>query len=185
MQEKRNQGVRSSHTRRLVTAALFAAICFGMTMLSVPLPVVGYGNLGDCFVLLSGWLLGPLWGAAAAGVGTALADVTLGYGVYAPATFVIKALMAVTVYFMGSLLSGSSTCVKRRLFAHVAAAACGEVLMVCGYFVYESLLFGVATATASLLGNGVQATAGIVISTVMIAVIRGNKALNEMFIKEK
>lgn len=169
------------HTRRLVTAALFAAICFGMTMVSVPLPVVGYGNLGDCFVLLSGWLLGPLWGALAAGLGTALADVALGFAVYAPATLVIKALMAILAFYVGRLLSGDTSGLLRRTAAHVCAAVVGELLMIGGYFAYESVLYGVATATGSLLGNTTQAVAGVVLASTVVTVIRGNKTLNRFF----
>lgn len=183
MKDNKNTENRMSHTRKLVTAALFAAICYGMTLVSVPLPVVGYGNLGDCFVLLSGWLLGPLWGAAAAGLGTMLADMTLGYGLYAPATFVIKALMAVVAYFLGSVLAKFLVHKGGRILAHVAAAICGEIIMVGGYFAYESVLYGVTAAAGSLLGNSVQALAGIVLSTVLITVIRSSKVLTRLFPK--
>ena len=40
--------------RKLVLAALFAALCTVMTMvIQVPSPMQGYVNLGDCAVLLS------------------------------------------------------------------------------------------------------------------------------------
>ena len=184
MNDGKNTEKRRSHTRRLVTAALFAAICFGMTMVSVPLPMVGYGNLGDCFVLLSAWLLGPLWGAAAAGLGTALANLALGYGLYAPATLVIKALMAVAAYYVGRLLSGRATRMGRRLLAYVLAAVMGELIMIGGYFVYESILYGMAAATGSLLGNGMQALAGIVMSTVLMTLIGENKVLRRVFARD-
>lgn len=53
-------------------------------------------------VLLCGWLLGPIYGTIAAGLGPALADIFSGYVVYAPATFVIKALMALVAYLSGN-----------------------------------------------------------------------------------
>ena len=57
--------------RKLVMAALFAALCTVMTMvIQVPSPMQGYVNLGDCAVLLSAWVLGPLYGGAAAGTGS-------------------------------------------------------------------------------------------------------------------
>lgn len=53
--------------RKLVLAALFAALCTIMTLvIQVPSPMQGYVNLGDCAVLLSAWVLGPLYGGAAA-----------------------------------------------------------------------------------------------------------------------
>ena len=93
---------RTLHT--LVLAALMAALCTLLTLvIRIPSPMGGYLNLGDCAVLLSAWLLGPAAGAAAAGLGSALADL-LGYPLYAPATLVIKALMAAAA---GGIFSSS------------------------------------------------------------------------------
>lgn len=86
--------------KNLAFAAVFAALCFtGTFVIVIPLPY-GYFNAGDVFVLLAGWCLGPVYGAAAA-VGSSLADVLSGFALYAPATFVIKgadALVAWAVY---------------------------------------------------------------------------------------
>ena len=49
--------------RKLVVSALMAALTYVATMvIRIPSPMDGYVNLGDCFVLLSGWLLGPWYG---------------------------------------------------------------------------------------------------------------------------
>mgnify|MGYP002565466613 CR=1 FL=1 len=73
--------------RKLVLAALLAAlVCVATMVVQIPSPMQGYVNLGDCFVLLSGWLLGPWYGFAAGGIGSMLADIFLGYGHYAPGT---------------------------------------------------------------------------------------------------
>ena len=45
-------------------------------------------------MLISAWMLGPLYGGAAAGIGSALADLLSGYAHYVPGTFAIKFLMA-------------------------------------------------------------------------------------------
>ena len=50
----------------------------------------GYVNLGDCAVPLSAWILGPVYGGVAAGVGSMLADLLSGYAHYAPGTFLIS-----------------------------------------------------------------------------------------------
>ena len=63
-------------------------------LIKTPSPLKGYVNLGDGIVLLSAWVLPLPYGIVAAGLGSALADLFSGYTVYAPATFVIKALMA-------------------------------------------------------------------------------------------
>ena len=80
--------------QKLVLASLFAALTAVLTMaVRVPSPMGGYVNLGDCAVLLSAWVLGPVYGGAAAGLGSMLADL-LGYPLYAPGTLVVKGLMA-------------------------------------------------------------------------------------------
>ena len=64
--------------RKLVLAALLAAlVCVATMVVQIPSPMQGYVNLGDCFVLLSGWLLGPWYGFAAGGIGSMLADIFL------------------------------------------------------------------------------------------------------------
>ena len=59
--------MENQKVRKLVLSALMAALVYVATsIIQIPSPVNGYVNLGDCFVLLSGWLLGPWYGAAAA-----------------------------------------------------------------------------------------------------------------------
>ena len=68
-----------SSLHKLITASLLAALVCVVTMtVKVPSPLNGYLNLGDCLVLLSGWLLPPVYGFLAAGVGSALADLFSG-----------------------------------------------------------------------------------------------------------
>ena len=84
----------SPRTRMLVMSALLAALgCAATLAVRIPSPTGGYMNLGDTVVILSAYLLGPAWGAAAGGLGPALADLFSGYAAYVPATLAIKALM--------------------------------------------------------------------------------------------
>ena len=68
--------------RKMVLTALLVGVVAVVTMVvNIPLPgVKGYVNIGDTVVLLSGVLFGPLTGLAAGGLGSALADLLLGYG---------------------------------------------------------------------------------------------------------
>ena len=85
----------------LTLAALFTAMTTVATLLiQIPTPTKGYVNLGDSIVNIAAWVLGPVYGAAAAGIGSALADIISGYVVYAPATLVIKAAMAAVSFFV-------------------------------------------------------------------------------------
>ena len=86
---------KQTQVRQLVTAGVLAALGCAATMaLQVPSPTGGYVNLGDAVVLLGAYLLGPAYGAAAGGLGPAMADLLSGYAVYVPATLLIKGVMA-------------------------------------------------------------------------------------------
>lgn len=78
--------MENQKVRKLVLSALMAALVYVATsIIQIPSPVNGYVNLGDCFVLLSGWLLGPWYGAAAAGIAIGLALAVLLQKAKAPA----------------------------------------------------------------------------------------------------
>ena len=86
-------------TKKIVFAAMFAALaCVATMLVKIPSPLKGYINLGDCMVLAAGFLLSPLYGFLAAGLGSALADLFAGYATYAVATFLIKGLMALIAF---------------------------------------------------------------------------------------
>lgn len=163
-----------SHTRKLVTAALLAALAFVATkFLAFPLPT-GYANLGDCFAFLAGFLLGGPWGAAAAGLGIALADVLSPYIVYAPATLIIKAFIALCGAFAARYIGKG----KVRFAVFAAASVLGEAMMVLGYFFFESVFLGVGEAAlASVPGNLTQAVFGAVTSILLAVVFTTNKKL--------
>ena len=52
----------------------------------------GFFNVGEIMVYTSAILMGPIVGSFAGGVGSMLADVSLGYTVFAPGTLIIKGI---------------------------------------------------------------------------------------------
>jgi len=150
--------------------AVFAALTCLATFISVPLPI-GYFNLGDVFVVLSAWCLGPFAGAIAAGVGSAISDLLMGYAVYAPATLVIKAGMALTAYFV--YLGFEKLLRRGGLIPRVLSATLCEGVMIGGYFLYECFVLGYGLgAVASVAGNCLQGGAAVVISTALIIPVK-------------
>lgn len=143
-------------TKDLALTALFIAMCTLATMfIRIPLPTSGYANLGDAFVLLAGWILGPLYGAIAAGLGSALADL-LGYPIYAPITLIIKFLVA---FFAAKLLIRYS----QISFLHlcIIGLLC-EIIMVVGYYLYDAiLLHSLLSPVLNIPGNIMQAVVGV------------------------
>jgi len=154
-----------TNTRKIVIASMLAALCCVATMIiKIPSPLKGYLNLGDCIVLLAGWLLSPGYGFAAAGIGSALADVFSGYVIYAPATFVIKGIMAIIAYF----------CFKRmhtklgNPFSRIIGGVLAEVAMIGGYFVFEGFMYGFGPSLVNIPANGMQGLVGLIIGLILV-----------------
>ena len=65
--------MENQKVRKLVLSALMAALVYVATsIIQIPSPVNGYVNLGDCFVLLSGWrpVSAPCWWICSAATDT-------------------------------------------------------------------------------------------------------------------
>ncbi len=164
-------------TKKLIFAGLFAALCCVATMvIRIPTPLGGYINAGDALVLLAGFLLGPLWGALAAGTGTALADLVLGYAMFVPGTFVIK--------FTAALVAGAilkSAIPKKPTVKAVIGGIAAEIIIIAGYFAYEffALSFGLAAA-ANIPLNVVQAVFGIAAGAALFAALSKTNYFREL-----
>ena len=166
MRDHRNQLLK------ITTAAVMIALTCVLTLaVKIPTPTKGYLNLGDCAVLLSGWLLGPVYGAVAGGVGSALADLFAGYPVYVPGTLLIKAVMALTVALVPRLFRGREKAHPRA--GLIPGAVIAEAFMVMGYWLYEAVVIGegFAAAFAGVSGNVFQGLAGIAGSYFLIGVL--------------
>ena len=159
-------------TKKIVMTAMFAALCCVTTMIiKIPSPFKGYINLGDCIVLLSGFMLSPLYGFMGAGLGSALADVLSGYVFYAPATFFIKGIMALVAH-IGIKLT------KNKISLTVSAIISGifaEVIMIIGYYVFEGFLYGFGTSAVNIPANAVQGTAGLILGVILFKIFEKNK----------
>ena len=157
----------NAKTKNMVMAALFAAlVCVATMIIKIPSPLKGYINLGDCIVLLSGWMLPPAYGFLAAGIGSALADLFSGYVVYAPATFIIKSLMSFIAFYGFKLLNKKIPNTLSRVVAGLTA----ELFMILGYFVFEGILYGFGPSLVNIPANTVQGVAGLVIGIVLIKI---------------
>lgn len=163
--------MNNQKVRKLVLSALMAALVYVATsIIQIPSPVNGYVNLGDCFVLLSGWLLGPWYGAAAAGIGSMLVDLLSGYGHYVPGTLIIKGVDALAAALIFRAMGRSKT-------ALLVSGTVGEIIMVVGYFFYASLILGKGlAAAASIPGNIVQGIAGVAIGMALAMVLQKTKS---------
>ena len=159
-------------TKKIVVAALLAAIaCIATMIIKIPSPLKGYINLGDCIVLLTGWMLNPAYAFLSAGIGSALADVFSGYAVYAPVTFAVKGLMAVVACCGFKMLNKKIKDLPSRIICGVAA----ECLMIGGYFIFEGFMYGFGASLVNIPPNAVQGVAGILLGTLLIKALKKTK----------
>lgn len=146
------------------TAMLAAMVCVATMLIRIP-TMVGYTNLGDGFILLSAFLFGPFYGAVAGGIGSMLADIISGYAFYAPATLVIKGLIAVIAALLWKAMS------KRggdKVWKKILASLVAELWMAAGYWTFETLFLGEAKAAlASVPNNIAQGLVGVVLGMVL------------------
>ena len=143
---------------KIVITALFAALACVATMI-IKVPTVGtngYVNIGDTIVLLSSWMIGGVYGALAAGIGSALSDFISGYGSYVPGTFVIKFL-------------NTKDSKGMNVVAYIVSGVVAEVIMVLGYFLYESTLLGYGLGAVPSIGsNSIQGVTCLVLGFIAI-----------------
>lgn len=161
---------------------VFAALVFVSSMISIPIPVaigsVTRIHLGNIFCLLSGFILGPVGGGLAAGLGSALYDLTNpAYIASAPFTFLFKFVLACVcglVAYIGNHRGGSH---KLNIAAAVSGSAAYMILYLGKSFV-EGLLLGspaavVLPAVLTKLGtSGINAVIAVVVSVPLCAAVR-------------
>jgi uncharacterized membrane protein len=152
-------------TKELAAMAIMGALTTVVTMVFLPFaPTGGFFNLGDAMVVTTALIFGPIVGAVAGGVGSALADVLLLYGSFAPYTLVIKGLEGFLVGYIGNPENNPS---KIRL---IIAWIVGGITIVGGYWIAEAFIMGlgVPAANAEIIINIPQAIfsgLGILISS--------------------
>lgn len=154
---------QTERVKNLCETALFIALVFlGVFIIKFPGPF-GYAHIGDSMIFLSVLMLGGKRGAAAGGIGAALADIVSGYTLWALPTLICKAVMAL---IMGAMIKYHAFGLKGRPLWIISAAISGLAQAVC-YLAFWLLLFGKAAAIAAIPGLLFQTGSGIVIALVI------------------
>lgn len=158
--EKKESKTKFSINQIALYGILMALTVLATMLVTVPtIATQGYINLGDAIVLLSGMILGPGGGFVVGGLGSALADIILGYSYYAPFTLVIKGIEgALGVFLFRKILKE-----KNMLIPLVVAG----IWMAIGYLLAEILLYDFPAAIASFPGNLLQGTVGAILASLL------------------
>ena len=165
--------------------AIFAALTCAMTMtIEIPVPATGgYINIGDFIVMFTGLMFGPIIGGLAGGIGSCLADIFLGWPLYALPTLVIKGLEG---FIVGVIANPKKESIRINI-RDIVAVIIGGIIMVLGYFFVEAFIlnYGVISASIEVPGNLFQFIFGAVASILLVIPIRRNVVRGEPQIFEK
>ena len=155
----------NSNLKQMTLVGLgIAAVFCGTYFFIIPNQLGGYMNLGDGFILGFASIVHPLGGFLIGGVGSAVADVVSGFGLYAPFTLVIKGLE-------GYVVSKYSHKMNRYVCYVI-----GCLIMIGGYFLVDWFLQGsFAIAITGLPTNLMQALCGLTIAVLLQRIIRNVK----------
>ncbi|MDY4787708.1 MAG: ECF transporter S component [Bacilli bacterium] len=165
--------MKNKHIINIVRTALFVALIYIVTLfINIPYGV-GNINVGDSLILIGALFLSPIHLGIAGGIGPFLADITLGYGSYAPFTLIIKFLEGIIV----SLLYRYVFKNKNSMICFLLASLVASIVIPLGYFLTNVFLYDLATGFASLVGDSIQMIASVIIANVLAYSIR--KVLNK------
>lgn len=128
-------------TRSVVTAIFTALVCVATMVFSSYVPQTkGYFNIGETMIYVAALLLGPFVGAFAGGVGSMLADILLGYYIYAPATLVIKMTEGFIVGFLSKKTPKSGSKLNWIFFTVGMGGVSGIVVGFVGALYYSGTI---------------------------------------------
>ena len=135
----------------------------------------GYIHLGDCFIYLSACVLPFPYCLIPGALGGALADILSGYAVWSIPTMIIKMLNALPFALMCKKYKSNKILSKQTVLMAIVSG----LITILGYFIAECILYSVASATLSLLGNTIQAVSSGIIFVIIA------KATDKINLKSK
>lgn len=160
------------NVQEMVIGALGIALVFLSTFfIKVPNGIQGYFNLGDGFIFIFASLVNPMVAFFIGGLGSALADVAGGYGIYFFFTLIIKGFEG---YIVCLLLKKT-----HKLSVNIFIYLMGSIIMVGGYFIADAFIN--ESWQLSLTGvpaNLLQALFGIIIAVIATPLIKKHVSTN-------
>lgn len=164
-------------------ASMMTCLTFIATYLvRIPVPATqGYIHLGDSMVFFSMFLIGWKWGGAAAGLGSALADLLGGFSIYAPVTFIVKfGMVLIAAKFIEAAIKTDASRAKFTTIEMIGIAlSC--IFSLAGYYVAEIFIYGNWVAPLiEIPMNILQFAVGVALALVLTSQIEKTSA-NRLF----
>ncbi|MBB6444360.1 ECF transporter S component [Bacillus benzoevorans] len=156
----------------LIMTALLIALVFLATFINIKLPIKANGglvHLGTAMLFISAFLFGPKKAILAGALGMGLFDMVGGWLLWAPITFVARALQGLIA---GKIAWAKGS--KGNSFAlNVTGAIVSMPVMIAVYYIGEVILYGNWIAPlASIPGDITQNILGLVIAIPVCAALK-------------
>ena len=170
---------------RIVFGAVLAALVFVVTLFRFPL-LGSKVHFANAVCLLSGLLLGPVWGGTAAGLGSALYDLSF-YNegiINLLITFVSKFAMA----WVCGIIAGKRNEKAQPVIRVVLACVAGALTYVALYMLKSLLMYGWAGMVSRFPASIINAAAAIVAAPVfyhaVLPALKASGVLKKMSVGE-
>ena len=156
--------MRSDFIKKLVLSGVMMALVCILTLVHFTVSAGGaYIHPGDSMIAVAGYVLG-IWAVPVAALGSALADLMVGGGIYVPATLIVKGLMGVAAAMLNQK--------RGRWGMTLGVLVLMEAIMLAGYGIFEWVMFGAAAALTGLLFNLIQMLGSIFIAMGLLGVVK-------------
>jgi uncharacterized membrane protein len=160
-------------TKDMVQTALLTALVFVATaFINVRLPIIASGglvHLGTVMLFIAAIVFGKEKGAVAGAVGMAIFDLSSGWALWSPFTFVIRGIMG---YMIGTI-AWSKNREGNNIGINIFAGILSGIWMIAGYYITEVILYGNwISPVASIPGNVTQIALGLIIGIPIAKIIK-------------
>jgi uncharacterized membrane protein len=168
-----NKGKSKFKTKDMVETGLLTALVFVATsFINIRLPIAASGglvHLGTAMLVIASVVFGKEKGAIAGAVGMAIFDLSSGWALWAPFTFVIRGVMG---YILGAI-SYSNNKNGNNNIINIFAVIISGVWMIGGYYLTEVILYGNwFSPIASIPGDITQIIMALIIGIPMAKILK-------------
>jgi uncharacterized membrane protein len=168
-----NRGKIKFTTKDMVETALLTALVFVATaFINIRLPIIASGglvHLGTVMLFIAAIVFGKEKGAIAGAVGMAIFDLSSGWALWAPFTFVVRGIMG---YMVGAI-TWSNNKEGNNLMVNILAVILSGIWMIAGYYITEGILYGNwISPVASIPGNVTQIALGLILGLPIARVLK-------------
>ena len=156
--------------KTIVLCGFGMALTFVLTaFIAIPIGQFGYINLGDLSVMLFASILSPSLAFLVGGIGSALADLYLGYSQYALFTLLIKGIEGFLVAYLFSNLK------SKKILAYIVSVP----IVALGYCLADTILLqSFITAASGIPFNVLQSGASMALAMIASKVFIKQATLN-------